>query len=159
MENISYTFTCVGPKNRTDDMIRSLTEVWERSVRASHDFLREEDLSALTPFVKEGLKQIRTLIIAKEKERYIGFMGIQDQKIEMLFLSPAYFGQGIGRQFVELATHTYKAHYVDVNEQNPKAHRFYERLGFEAYQRDETDAQGNPFPILRMKLKTVLFPE
>lgn len=153
MENISYTFTCVEPKNRTDEMIRSLTEVWERSVRTSHDFLKEEDIVAIMPFVKEGLNRIQTLIIAKGGEGYIGFMGIQDQKIEMLFLSPTYFGQGIGKQFIELAIHTYKAHYVDVNEQNPKAYRFYERLGFEAYQRDETDAQGNPFPILRMKLK------
>ncbi|WP_297905789.1 GNAT family N-acetyltransferase [uncultured Parabacteroides sp.] len=153
MENISYTFTGIELRERTDEVISSLTTIWERSVRASHDFLKEEDISALMPFVQEGLKQIRILIIAIEKDQYIGFMGIQDQKIEMLFLSPAYFGQGLGRQFIELAIHTYKAHYVDVNEQNTQALHFYEHLGFEAFQRDETDEQGNPFPILRMKLK------
>ncbi len=40
---------------------------------------------------------------------------------------------------------------VDVNEQNPSAVRFYERMGFRTFRRDSTDDQGNPFPILRMK--------
>lgn len=159
MENRSYTFIPVGPKERTDEMIRSLTEVWERSVRASHDFLGEEDIAALIPFVKEGLKQIRTLIIAQERDRHVGFIGIQEQKIEMLFLSPTYFGQGIGRQFVERAIHDYNVRFVDVNEQNPNAHHFYEHLGFEVFQRDENDEQGNPLPILRMRQKAVLLPE
>lgn len=71
---------------RTDETIWQLTDVWEQSVRASHDFLNE------------------------------------------------------------------KVNRVDVNEQNPKALRFYERCGFTVYQRDEIDGQGNPFPILRMRL-------
>ena len=41
--------------------------------------------------------------------------------------------------------------YVDVNEQNPSAAKFYERMGFRTFRRDSTDDQGNPFPILRMK--------
>ena len=41
--------------------------------------------------------------------------------------------------------------YVDVNEQNPDAVKFYERMGFRTFHRDATDDQGNPFPILRMK--------
>ena len=41
--------------------------------------------------------------------------------------------------------------YVDVNEENPAAVEFYERMGFQTFRRDSTDDQGNPFPILRMK--------
>lgn len=41
--------------------------------------------------------------------------------------------------------------YVDVNEQNPDAVKFYERMGFRTFHRDASDDQGNPFPILRMK--------
>lgn len=39
-----------------------------------------------------------------------------------------------------------------VNEQNPNAKEFYEHLGFEVYRRSEIDEQGNPYPILYMKL-------
>ena len=38
------------------------------------------------------------------------------------------------------------------NEQNEQAFRFYRNRGFEVISRDETDAQGKPFPILHMQL-------
>jgi putative acetyltransferase len=39
-----------------------------------------------------------------------------------------------------------------VNEQNPQAKGFYEHLGFQVYKRADIDEQGNPYPILYMKL-------
>lgn len=144
--------TLLKQDERTEETIRQLTDVWQRSVRASHVFLNEKDILAITPDVITGLKHIHTLIVAKNEDQYVGFMGIQDHKIEMLFLSPEYFGQGLGKQFIALALDTYKVNRVDVNEQNPKALRFYERCGFTVYLRDEIDDQGNPFPILRMRL-------
>ncbi len=38
-----------------------------------------------------------------------------------------------------------------VNEQNPRAKKFYEKNGFIVYDRSEIDEQGNPYPILFMK--------
>lgn len=43
--------------------------------------------------------------------------------------------------------------HVDVNEQNTQARSFYEHKGFEVIGRSETDEQGEPFPILHMRLK------
>lgn len=43
--------------------------------------------------------------------------------------------------------------HVDVNEQNTQARGFYEHKGFEVIGRSETDEQGEPFPILHMRLK------
>lgn len=40
---------------------------------------------------------------------------------------------------------------VTVNEQNAQARGFYERMGFRAYKRSETDEQGAPYPILYLK--------
>lgn len=78
-------------------------------------------------------------------------MGIQSGKIEMLFLHPDYFRKSIGRMLIQKAFSELDVQYVDVNEQNPSAVRFYERMGFRTFRRDSTDDQGNPFPILRMK--------
>ena len=39
-----------------------------------------------------------------------------------------------------------------LNEQNPQAIGFYEHEGFRVYKRTETDEQGNPYPLLYMKL-------
>ena len=70
----------------------------------------------------------------------------------MLFLAPAYFSHGIGRQLIGLALDKYNARYVDVNEQNHGAAKFYHRMGFKVIKRNELDGQGNPFPILEMEI-------
>lgn len=41
---------------------------------------------------------------------------------------------------------------IDVNEQNETAAAIYAHWGFRAIGRDETDGQGNTFPILHMKM-------
>ena len=137
-------------------LIANILEIWEASVRASHRFLTEEDIRSLYPqaeeaILQEAILQIETLWVMQDGPRPVGFMGVQERKIEMLFLHPDYFRKGLGKIFVELAFRDLNVEYVDVNEQNPDAVKFYERMGFRTFHRDATDDQGNPFPILRMK--------
>lgn len=70
----------------------------------------------------------------------------------MLFVAPGCFGRGIGWELAELAIARYGVRYVDVNEQDPQAAGFYRHIGFEVFARTESDEQGNPFPILKMRL-------
>lgn len=137
--------------DRTNALIDALTTLWEASVGATHHFLTEDDIQKLTPFVKMGLLGIGTLVVARDNQNPIAFMGIEADKIEMLFVSPDYFSRGIGRELAEFGISQYGVRYVDVNEQNPQAIGFYEHIGFEVFQRTEFDEQGNPFPILKMK--------
>lgn len=138
--------------DRTDTLMDALTVLWEESVRATHHFLTEEDIQALVPFVRKGLSGIGTLVVAEDNHLPVAFMGIDADKIEMLFVAPGSFGKGIGRKLAELGIARFGVWYVDVNEQNPQAAGFYRRLGFEVFERTELDGQGNPFPILKMKL-------
>lgn len=138
---------------RTEDLVNDLAGLWNASVRASHHFLTEEDIRRLTPFVGEAVREIGTLSVMYQGNRPVAFMGVEDRKIEMLFVAPDSFGNGIGKQLVRMAIERYHACYVDVNEQNPKAEGFYRHLGFRTFERTETDGQGNPFPILKMKLE------
>jgi putative acetyltransferase len=39
-----------------------------------------------------------------------------------------------------------------VNEQNPQGVAFYRHMGFGQVGRSELDGQGNPFPLLHMRL-------
>jgi hypothetical protein len=55
---------------------------------------------------------------------------------------------------IQFGIKNYQADELTVNEQNPQAVGFYEHIGFVAYQRHETDDQGKPFPVLKMKLNT-----
>lgn len=51
-------------------------------------------------------------------------MGINGKKLEMIFLDPKHFSQGIGAALVKAAISKYGVNNVDVNEDNPKALRF-----------------------------------
>ena len=79
-------------------------------------------------------------------------MGIQNGRLEMLFIAPEERGKGIGKQLLQYGFQNYWIYEVMVNEQNPQAVGFYEHMGFETYKRTELDEEGNPYPLLYMKL-------
>ena len=137
---------------RNAGLIDNLTAVWDNSVRTTHHFLAEQDISALIPQVKTALQGIGHLVIAWEGAEPVGFMGIQEHKIEMLFLAPSSIGKGLGREMIKLAIDHYGAEYVDVNEQNEQAEGFYRHMGFTVAGREEKDGLGLPFPILHLCL-------
>lgn len=147
--NIRY----IPPAERHGGLLNKLTALWEASVRATHHFLREADISNLKPYVTEGLAGIGHLYVAADADTPTAFIGIQDEKIEMLFVSPQHLRKGIGKRLVDMAVRNHSAIFVDVNEQNPDARAFYEKLGFVEFGRTETDGQGNPFPIIEMRRK------
>ena len=70
----------------------------------------------------------------------------------MLFIAPDSRGRGIGKALVSYAVAIMGAQELDVNEQNPQALGFYQRMGFQVVGRSALDGQGNPFPLLHMKI-------
>jgi putative acetyltransferase len=82
----------------------------------------------------------------------IGFIGVEGNRIEMLFISASERGKGLGRKLIEHAIARHSATTVTVNEQNPQAVGFYEHLGFTIYDRSTLDEQGRPYPLLYMRL-------
>ncbi len=140
--------------NINDKDMGEILDTWESSVRATHDFLSEEDIILIKPQVIEGAKYVSKLLCVRDKNGIIkAFMGIHDFKIEMLFVSNESRGNGVGKRLVEHAIKVLNVNYVDVNEQNPQAVGFYKHLGFKVLKKSELDEQGNTFPILHMKLK------
>ena len=79
-------------------------------------------------------------------------MGIEDGVLEMLFLSPKERGKGLGKRLLQSGIINYGVKQLAVNEQNPQAKGFYEHMGFQVYKRTDFDEQGNPYPLLYMKL-------
>ena len=146
-----YTIEAVGKENRCPVLIGRLLDIWKASVRASHNFLNETDIGNLAAQAENALREIKTLWIVQDNLQPVGFMGVQERKIEMLFLHPGYFRKGLGRELVQQAFDELSVEFVDVNEQNPDATKFYERMGFKVFKRNELDSAGNPFPILEMK--------
>ncbi len=133
--------------------LHELVQIWEDSVRATHLFLNDDYIKALKPVVIRGIGEIPKLYCAMDSRNEIGgFMGIDDDKLEMLFIRSSRRGQGLGKELLLHGIQMLNVKYVDVNEQNPKARGFYEHFGFSVYERSECDPMGNPFPILHLKL-------
>lgn len=131
-----------------------LAEIWEASVRATHDFLPEQNIRALKPQVRElYMPQIPMLLASGEAGEPLGFIGCHENRIEMLFVEPESCGTGVGKQLLQYAIEHLQVDEVDVNEQNPQGVGFYLHMGFEQTARSELDGEGNPFPLLHLKLK------
>lgn len=142
----------VDLKDRSEDLVEKLLVVWESSVRATHLFLSDNEISKIKKYVPQALKEIPRLILLKnDRNTLVGFMGIVDSHLEMLFIEPEERGKGFGRKLLEYGITKYSINDLAVNEQNPRAKGFYEYMGFEVYKRTEFDEQGNPYPLLYMK--------
>ena len=140
--------------DRSASLAGMLTDVWERSVRATHLFLGETDISEIRAEVPSAISKVPHLVAAFRTDdgAPAGFMGISGNSLEMLFISPEMRGRGLGRLFVEYALKNFSVTETTVNEQNPQAVGFYEHMGFRVRSRTETDGDGRPFPILYMSL-------
>lgn len=167
----------------------ALTALWEASVRATHDFLSEEDIPFFRQMVRnEALAAVDLYVIRDTDDRtdrafgsggtdgnrgstatgqtgetgrdsrtnefggFTAFAGVAGDMLEMLFVAPGMRGKGFGRQLVNHVTRHCGVRRVDVNEQNPQAAGFYERMGFRTAGRDAADPSGRPYPILHMEL-------
>lgn len=138
----------------TSSLAEELTAVWERSVRATHLFLSEKEVEEIKKYIPQALHGIAHLIIAENRDGCpVACMGIEEQKLEMLFIAPEERGKGLGRRLIQYGIEHYLVNELAVNEQNPLAKGFYEHMGFYVYKRTDYDEQGNPYPLLYMKLR------
>ncbi|MDO5773564.1 MAG: GNAT family N-acetyltransferase [Spirochaetales bacterium] len=150
----------IKKSERSEKLVANLVELWEKSVRATHTFLSESEILKIKEYVPDAICNVESLLVLFDKSEDfeksvsvpIGFIGIENKKIEMLFLSPDARGKRFGKMLVQHGIEKFSATKVTVNEQNPKAKGFYEHLGFKTYKTSETDEQGNPYPIAWMKL-------
>jgi len=130
-----------------------LVTVWESSVRATHHFLQESDIAALRPLLLNAYLPNLKVMIARDEAGVIhGFLGVDENRIEMLFVDDASWGKGVGKLLLQYAIAHFGANEVDVNEQNPQSVAFYQHMGFVQVGRSERDGQGNAFPLLHMRL-------
>jgi putative acetyltransferase len=128
-----------------------ILELWEESVRATHFFLREEDIVRFRSLIPHYLELLDLYCTRDADGAISGFMGSASGKIEMLFIRPDQRGRGIGRALLRYAVDSLQLRKVDVNEQNGQARDFYLHAGFRIAGRSEKDGMGKPYPLLHLE--------
>lgn len=132
--------------------VPAMYDVWKTAVQATHDFLSDDDFREISRLVENDFLPSRTFTVAVDAEdRPIGFLSIDGDEIEALFVHADQRGRGVGKALLAAALERLSAPVVEVNEQNVQAVGFYEAFGFRTFKRAPDDGHGRPYPILRMR--------
>lgn len=129
-----------------------LVDIWRSAVRATHDFLADSDFERIEGSLATMYFPAVTLIVAERDGTVLGFVGVADGSLEMLFVSDHARGEGVGTRLLDEVIGGHGATRVDVNEQNPQALGFYLRRGFVQVGRSEVDGDGRPYPLLHLAI-------
>lgn len=151
---------CTSYRSKEGNMIREIREtdypallaIWESAVLNTHNFLKREDFL----FYKKNLPTYLQYVVLygfEQDSRLVGFIGVADSNIEMLFVHNDYRGKGIGKELIMYAIKNLRAYRLDVNEQNTQALGFYRHMGFSVETRSRLDGEGKAYPILHMVLR------
>lgn len=130
----------------------ALAAIWRGAVDATHDFLADVDRDEIEAGLQSDYFPAVELSVAVREGRPVGFSGVHDGSLEMLFVDATQRGGGIGTALLDHAIREHGITHVDVNEQNVSAAGFYAHRGFEVVGRSETDEAGRPYPLLHLRL-------
>ncbi|TPN90485.1 GNAT family N-acetyltransferase [Mesorhizobium sp. B1-1-5] len=102
----------------------------------------EEDLF----FIRDILLPNQQVTVAEADRRIVGFIAVNENWVEQLYLDPAWTGQGIGSRLLAQATAGMPLVKLHCFQANTGARRFYERHGFraEAFGDGSANEEGLP---------------
>ena len=133
------------------DISRAL-EIWRAAVDATHGFLGPEDRAEIDVMVAEQfLPNVALWLAVDETGAAMGFLVMDGEMIDALFVDPAVHGRGYGTLLLEHALALAPNAVVDASEQATNALPFYEARGFVRTGRSETDPQGRPYPLVHLR--------
>ncbi|UUR07386.1 acetyltransferase [Sphingomonas glaciei] len=133
------------------DVPRAL-EIWRRAVDATHGFLTPEDRAEIDAMVAaEFLPKAELWLSVDAADRAVGFVVLDGEEIDALFVDPADHGRGHGTELLNHAV-ALGATRVEASEQADNALPFYLARGFTVTGRSERDPQGRPYPLVQLHL-------
>ena len=151
----SLTF-CEFNHAKFPQMLEALINLWEDSTKSTYTFLKDKERKAMKKEVESHLKQAQCIIVAINKEDFLGFIGIEKNHIEMLFVHPKFFNRGVGRALLCEAYERFLKQYEQIqatcNEQSTLSSAFYHHLGFKTTQRTQKNNSGRDFPTLHLTI-------
>lgn len=133
------------------DVPRALA-IWRNAVDATHRFLTPEDRAGIDVMVAEQFLPHVALVLVEDAAGQVqGFLVMDGEMIDALFVDPAVHGQGFGTALLAHALTLAPQALVDASEQADNALPFYEARGFLRIGRSETDPQGRPYPLIHLR--------
>lgn len=123
--------------------ISDVLQIWLETNIEAHSFIEKEYWTGNYEMVKQILPEAEVYVYEAEKSGQIaGFIGINDQYIEGLFVKESVQSRGIGRQLLDHAKSRKTELRLGVYQKNMRAVRFYLRENF-LIQAEQVDEDTN----------------
>ena len=116
-------------KLQKTDVIK-VADIWLDSNIKAHDFIPAQYWKSNFELVKELLLQA-TVYVYEDNQKIQGFIGMNEEYIEGIFVSDEMQSQGIGKILLNYAKGKRNKLFLNVYQKNTRAISFYQREGFE----------------------------
>ena len=140
----------IRPYSAEDNAV--LTDVWYEASRIAHSFLGEEKLREHRTLVSEIYLPKGETWVACFEGKPVGFLGLMDDYVGGIFVSPDMQGMGIGQTLIAHGLKLKGSLKLDVYAQNQRTCEFYKKQGFVEIDRRPEDKEGLPFEEISMRL-------
>ena len=121
--------------------INKVAEIWLDTNIKTHYFISAQYWKSNFELVKELLLQA-TVYVYEDKQEIQGFIGLNDEYVEGIFVSGEMQSQGIGKILLNYAKDKRNKLYLNVYQKNARAISFYKREGFEIQHSGLDEATG-----------------
>ena len=121
--------------------INKVADIWLDTNIKAHAFVPGQYWKNNFEFVKEALLQAEVYVYENDNEIQ-GFIGLNNEYIEGIFVSDEVQSQGIGKMLLNSAKNKRNELRLNVYQQNTRAISFYQREGFEIQCSGLDDATG-----------------
>lgn len=118
-------------KERDENLINEILNVYEKSIEHLKTEMPKEDMDEIRNNTETMIKNVENLIIVKNNdENIIGFMGCENENLEMLYLHPDYKNQGLGKELINIAINNHNVNKAHVMKINTSGIDFIKHMGF-----------------------------
>ena len=121
--------------------IEKVAAIWLDANIKAYDFIPASYWKSNFKFVKEALPQAEVYVYEHDKEIQ-GFIGLNEEYIEGIFVSDAMQSQGIGKMLLNYAKGKRNKLRLKVYQKNTRAISFYQREKFELQHSGLDEATG-----------------
>ena len=121
--------------------IEKVAAIWLDANIKAHDFIPASYWESNFKIVKEALPQAEVYVYERDKEIQ-GFIGLNEEYIEGIFVSDAMRSQGIGKMLLNYAKGKRNKLRLKVYQKNTRAISFYQREKFELQHSGLDEATG-----------------
>lgn len=128
----------------------SVLDIWLQINLEVHSFISPHYWQNNVDYMKQVLPQAEVFVY-EDKNKIMGFVGLEKDYIAGIFVSKKFRSQGIGKQILDFLKSTHPTLSLSVYAKNQKAIRFYQRESFRII--DEGMDKENQEAEFRMQWK------